>query len=767
MIVVPTHQPQQKQQKRIIIRQQQSRCFRSWEGAENERRDITKYIVSIPIGKLSRSDAKMAMTKIHWHLQKSQKGPAPALNILERLLKEEEHNNDICHQSLKQGVIFNIFRACQRWNNNHYDTKLLQRIFCLLQRNRRLYDHKWPSFIISLLVKNTNNSNYDTNNAIEYATDILREMEKIPEHQPNQQDYGAVLNALAKSSYNKRNAAKKATDIVEWMEQSECSNTQPNIVIYTSLLKCYANDGMGYEAENLLKKMHGLYTVGKLTERPNVISYSVVVEAYSKSKEEDAPHIAEGIVNQMQETGPRPNLITFRNLLMCFANRGMITDTVDLLKKMHELKHNTSLLREGPDTKMYNSVINAISKSGDPDSAMRVDAVFSLMQEMNRSGHDHVAPDMYTYSGLLRCYASNKNSSLSLEAAGNLLEQMHQDYNNGCINFGPNTVMYNIFLNMLAKSKESDASDRARSVIDRMEQMHKNGYTNLKPDIISFASLLDCLANSTRPHKANEAEDLLYHMENSGELATPPSKIAYGCVMSDQAGFATRAESLLNRMLDLYLNKGRRDLIPDAHIFSSVLKCFVNENLYEDAERILQHMNYLYDNGTIEQGPNKVSYCIIIDALAQSCDKGAPQRATSLLNQLEKVYKSTGRRRKDLQPDVRMFTSILNLYANHGMSIDAEKLLERMNMLYDNDDLVEPPNTVSYNCVLKSLHVSIKEANADVDKLLERAKCLLQRMQEKHITSDKFTKTSFLLCYSKANQLEIGEQLYYQITKGE
>lgn len=93
----------------------------------------------------------------------------------------------------------------------------------------------------------------------------------------------------------------------------------------------------------------------------------------------------------------------------------------------------------------------------------------------------------------------------------------------------------------------------------------------------------------------------------------------------------------MNKMKELY-KSGQADTKPNMITYRSVLKCYANWNLVEDAERLLHRMQELYDAGKLEYGPDKVSFQVVIDALLKSDEEGTIKRAEDLQIKFEKIY---------------------------------------------------------------------------------------------------------------------------------
>lgn len=98
-----------------------------------------------------------------------------------------------------------------------------------------------------------------------------------------------------------------------------------------------------------------------------------------------------------------------------------------------------------------------------------------------------------------------------------------------------------------------------------------------------------------------------------------------------------RAETLINTMKEHY-KAGEADTKPNMITYRSLLKCYSNWNLPQDAEQLLHRMEKLHEKGDLEYGPDRVSYRLVIDALSKAEDEEARNRAKVLQKEVEERY---------------------------------------------------------------------------------------------------------------------------------
>ena len=131
---------------------------------------------------------------------------------------------------------------------------------------------------------------------------------------PNELTFNILLHAYAMS--NDPDSAAKAEKVLAKMialsEQENRKDAAPSLISFTTVLDAYAKTGQAEAAESLLYKLKDFQHIGA-----NTVSYNTVLNALAKSKDNDAPHRAEALLNRMKEEyesgnkSVRPNQIRY------------------------------------------------------------------------------------------------------------------------------------------------------------------------------------------------------------------------------------------------------------------------------------------------------------------------------------------------------------------------------------------------------------------------------------------------------------------------
>ena len=103
-----------------------------------------------------------------------------------------------------------------------------------------------------------------------------------------------------------------------------------------------------------------------------------------------------------------------------------------------------------------------------------------------------------------------------------------------------------------------------------------------------------------------------------------------------------------------------------------------------------------------------------MNAISKSKEKDAASRAERILNKMQRMYEQGC---DDVRPDTLSFASVLNAYANsaeRGSAEKAEKILKHMQLLHKNGNDSVVPNTICFATVIKAYSRSRRFGAAQV-----------------------------------------------------
>mmetsp|Transcript_9514 Transcript_9514/g.14149 ORF Transcript_9514/g.14149 Transcript_9514/m.14149 type:complete len:833 (+) Transcript_9514:2-2500(+) len=574
--------------------------------------------------------------------------------------------------------------------------------------------------------------------------------------------------------------AERAEAILRYMqsEYEAGGEIRPNIKSFNTVVKAWYNSASPIaptRAGRILKWVYDIHKKGTNGPdfRPSFYSFSRVIELYSfRNCATDADSTllcaerAEEILEFMEElayTGNdvnptyrylRPSVSLYNAVIAAYAKcNSMSSSSVNVAKKAERLLHRMIYLRKHfhqtdlhPTVLSYNSVINAWSKSGCKTSAAkRVETILNYLED----SCNLVNPDKYSYTTTIDAWAKS-GDPLAAEKAQNILMRMENN-----IDVTPNTISYNAVLNSWSKSPLRDAPRKAEGLLRKMQYFYNTGINSeAEPDMISYNTVIMAWAKyrqedaaacgQSAEHLLNECEQL-YEM---GHAKYAPTVFTYNTVVEawtkSNNPNAKRGEMILERMLQA--STDRKDLIPDAYGFNSVIQAYSKLGTPASAakaEELLMRMTKLYEEGNEKIRPQLYTYTTVMDAVGKCGTLTAASKVEGYFRDVVRRYEAG---QLDLKPDTVCFNSLLAAYRNAGGKEGAEAAevwLERMEEEYS---IVEP-NVYSYN------HVLVAWANSGAENIAaRRAEAILKRMTAKGVKIDAFSYNSVINAWSKSSR---------------
>jgi hypothetical protein len=359
-------------------------------------------------------------------------------------------------------------------------------------------------------------------------------------------------------------------------------------------------------------------------------------------------------------------------------------------------------------------------------------------------------PDTYSYSSVIDAWAKIGYSDRAIE----LLEYMY-DLDNA------QSVASAKAESEAAASTSTNTSTTPTTDQGQKKKQKQKKDRNIKPNTITYNSVINSLCNSIQQGR----------ISNNHDIESTPIK----------------AQELLQEMKNHILHKTNMYCIPDTTTYNTVLKVW-SHSMRKDcgmhSEELLNEMWFYHDqyqkhvdgdscsdsgddtggtsditatasgstttksdastdNILLNVTPDQFSYSTAISAWARSSLKNnstSAKKAEKLLEQMEQ-YRSMGY--THLSPTTYCVNAVLNAWSKistnnnnkvgvNGAAVRAEKILRRMESLYENggrDELF--PNTISYNTVI-SAYARSGEVGSErrAERILKRMDKLSQRQQE-------------------------------------
>jgi pentatricopeptide repeat protein len=315
---------------------------------------------------------------------------------------------------------------------------------------------------------------------------LLRQLQNDDDNylEPDIISYNACLYSFAAS--RDPGVALRGENLLKEIIASEGS-VRPDTISFNTIIYLWSRVAAGsstsakaslsaaQRAHQLLHHMEQLYDAGNNNVKPDVYSYSTVIQAFSYAQQ---PRQSQDVLHQMTRRGLRPNRVTYTSVLSAMAKLGQAEQAQKLLDELLLLDG-----KETPDTVTFSVVMDAYAKKSSTEHPWAADKAMELLDRMNELG---IPPNAYTMSSLFTALA-NSGQWESCQKAHRLLQDMMENNDSEIIS----TMHFNSVIAAYAKSPRADKALKACDVLKALE-----AHPQCEPDIISFNSLLLAAANA-------------------------------------------------------------------------------------------------------------------------------------------------------------------------------------------------------------------------------------------------------------------------------
>jgi pentatricopeptide repeat protein len=503
---------------------------------------------------------------------------------------------------------------------------------------------------------------------------------------PNQVTYATAIDAWAKVG-----RVDRAEGLLKEMYEE---GLKPNLPSFNGYLVSLARAGEMDKAESVLEQMEALYDSGELEDRPNVISYSTVLDAFAKSKDDGAAERSESILRQMIDKGVSPNTISYNSVIDAHVKSRNVERAEALLKEMHD-----SFVQGNPDVKptirTYSVVLAGWSRTRSPQAGERGEQLLDLMESLAESG-ELEDPDIIVYNSVLHCWAKSPTNGAAAKAKEFLVKMVDKgieadaySYNiviNALASEGriddaeamlegmseagvhPDVTAYNTLLDAWIKSSSKEASTRVARLYSRMKEN-----SHIEPDLFTYNTLLHFYSKTGNADRAESMLDEICQEESPIE----PDSISFNTVISALAqsrriDAPQRAEAILNKMLE-HGGKVRPNVITFNTVLGAWVKSKKTPQAVVNCERIFGIMNEMLEDGHKQVKPDAITYNTLINSYTLSPDEESRDKAESIFYDMQRRYEAGDRR---LQPTVHTFGSLINGWSR-SFRPDAGQMAEK------------------------------------------------------------------------------------------
>lgn len=586
---------------------------------------------------------------------------------------------------------------------------------------------------------------------------------KAPENrriQPTVQSYNTIIASYARSAGT--NSARRAEALLYRLVNLGTKDDRGTALekSFGLVISCWSksSDPMAAErADQLLKILEKNHKEGISRAKPNLIIYSQVIAAWSKSRQKGASQKAKAIFDHMMESNDvelYPNTITFNSMLNTLANSNrpeVPKQAKEILDQMYELQKDDEW-DVAPNSRSMISYMTCLAKQSkdDASNAQKAEDLIDRMLAEVESGNSKMKPDSFAFTTAINAWAWSASESAG-DGIIRVIDRMEALFYRRIITSRPHAICYNAAVRYFVGRGELKQADK---LVSRMEAAFVRGIKEAAPDRLTYAALLNAYAQSDETTSIEDALELFRRQKaqsTAGNKGAKPNNICYNMVMarlakSSDSAVRSKVLSLFEEMKKL-AKDGDNTIKPDAVSYSTVMNVIAKSPEKGSAARaimLLTEMESRYNAGDETVKPNLFSFNSVLNALSKARTKAAAIKAEELLakmNEMSKSYPAF----VDVRPDLISFTAVIDAWAGikvEGAAKRADATLRCMERLSaKGDGSCQDPDVVAYNKVLLSWARHSQP---------EKAHALLQEMEESSkVNPDGFSYKTVLLAWSR------------------
>jgi len=309
-----------------------------------------------------------------------------------------------------------------------------------------------------------------------------------------------------------------------------------------------------------------------------------------------------------------------------------------------------------------------------------------------------------------------------VEGATSILQMMEKNVKN--VSY---LRAYSILINAWSKSGKEDAPRQAESILNKLSNMFVSGTIEEGPNVITYSSVIDTYA---RHGDIEGACNILGEMEKdfqAGNKNAKPNTRTYNTLIngwskSSDEDTPHQARNLLNKMIRLHSN-GDLDEAPDTITYCSVMDTHARHGDIEGACNILEMMENDFNSGNNDARPDMRTYNTLINAWSKSSDVDAPQQARNILNNMISLHSNGA---LDKAPDTITYNSVMDTHAAQGDIKGASDIFSMMEDDYKSGNKKAKPDVDAYTILINAWAKS-GNSNSPIE-----AEKILRKMIDRH-----------------------------------
>lgn len=244
---------------------------------------------------------------------------------------------------------------------------------------------------------------------------LVRLSEKYPKVAPDTVSYNNVLYANLQGS-NKVDFLARILTIVQLMEENaeEHPTLKPDSFTYSVVMKAWLRSkrpDAAYKALDAVRKMHALWASGDTVADPSNRYYNMVINALAKNKNGVDPREAYDLLLQMQASKDcKPDVITYTSVIECFSKSTDLNaprTSVELLRQAEADYKRTNNPKMMPNMRTYSMAILAANTNPTLENVLQArELLVELLSLYDETGNPDLEPNAFPFNYALNCAAN-------------------------------------------------------------------------------------------------------------------------------------------------------------------------------------------------------------------------------------------------------------------------------------------------------------------------------------------------------------------------
>ena len=350
--------------------------------------------------------------------------------------------------------------------------------------------------------------------------------------------------------------------------------------------------------------------------------------------------------------------------------------------------HSDGSISAKPDIFCYNSILDGLSKSNEPDAPQDAE---NLLRKMESMGGD-LSPDTVSYTSCIHAYARRKLP----KRAEFILQRMIWAYEDGNERAKPDATSFGAVANAWALAGGLEGVEKVEALVAWQEDLYREGSEpTMAPNVVLYNALANAWAHAKTKASGDNAFRVLKRMKAQG---VEPNTTTVNTILtalarsSDGKRAVIKAENIIKDA-----QSGTLSAPLDIISFNAYLDCLARNGAPDGCQRVTKTFAMMKEIGVL---PTRITFNTAMNFLAKSKDEGSSRMALRILKTMEASDDP------NIRPNERSYSACINAVAR---SSDPD----RAQVAHEIYQKMEKPTTQSINGVLSACSFLPKDKQQD------------------------------------------------------